>query len=71
MQFQGVRIKQAVGLKGSDCTSDSDPYFVARIGLSGTSWEDKGVSIYDVLKIMGFFIPPPLSAFGTNLCTVL
>ena len=43
MQFQGVRIKQAVGLKGSDCASDSDPYFVARIGLSGTSWENKSL----------------------------
>ena len=39
--MQGVRVKRATGLNKVDETSDSDPYFLARIGSNGSTWKEK------------------------------
>ena len=41
-QQQGVSIIRAAGLKKADLFSLSDPYFLCRIGSSGSSWAQKG-----------------------------
>ena len=47
--------------QGGECPSPSENNYFS------TTIHDKGPSIYDVRKILGFFDPPPLSAFGTDL----
>ena len=37
----GVRVIGATGLQKTDWFSKSDPYFVARIGVNGSSWHNK------------------------------
>ena len=40
-EIQGIHVHRATGLKNMDFFSESDAYFVCRIGSIGSSWSEK------------------------------
>ena len=55
-KLQGIHVHKATGLRNADCHSESDPYFICRIGSLGSSWSEKAKEIYD-LKFISKTIP--------------